>query len=322
MIYKELDNNYSKHLNIFGTQAFLSSRSSDFGWFVTNDFLLPYYVDKKLFFKYIVFSSEAIYLHNNLKTEDEELFLDEVIKVIKAKLSYVDFLVQPFTNVVFASFPSDAIYCEFGTYQINLIQDEDILFSNLHSKHRNVIKKAMKDGVIIKKGAEFKNEAFKLVQDTMLRQNMNAPSQDTFDNELKKLDNNLEFYVAIKDEKIQGSAIIYWNENAAYYVHGGSCENPYGGSLNLMHWEIMRDMKSRGVKLYDFVGARIKPKEGSRLEGIQRFKSRFGATMKTGYLWKYPIKPLKYKLFELLKRLFFVLKRKKYIGDIIDQESK
>jgi hypothetical protein len=313
---------YDSVISIFATKDYLSSKSEDYGWFVDKNFIIPYYVNKKLFFKYIIFPSETIYLNNNLHKDNEKIFLNEVILDIKKSLPYIDFIVQPPTNVVFDTFPDNSIHCEFGSYQIDLTRDEDVLFSNLHSKHRNVIKKAMKDGVIIKKGADFKNEAFKLVQDTMLRQSMNAPSQDTFDNEVEKINGNLEFYIAIKDEKVQGSAIIYWNENGAYYVHGGSCENPYGGSLNLMHWEIIKDMKSRGVKLYDFVGARIKPKEGSKLEGIQRFKSRFGATMKTGYLWKYPIKPLKYRLFEFLKKINAKVKNKPYIGDIIDQESK
>lgn len=322
MIIKEIHNQYLSFLPVFATKEFLSSKSEDYGWFVDENFLLPFYVDKKLFFKYIVFPSETIYLNNSLSTDDEKRFLNEVIKDIKKSLPYIDFVVQQPTNVVFNTFPDKAIYCEFGSYQIDLTQDEDVLFANLHSKHRNVVRKAIKDGVTITNGKEFKDDAFKLVQDTMLRQGMNAPLKDIFDIEANKLGDNLEFYVAIQDEKVQGSAIIYWNQNGAYYVHGGSIENPYGGSLNLMHWEIIKDMKSRGVKLYDFVGARIEPKKGTKLEGIQRFKSRFGATMKTGYLWKYPIKPLKYKLFELLKKINAKIKNRSYVGDIIDQERR
>lgn len=322
MIIKEISKQHLSFLSIFATKDYLSSKSKDYGWFIDKNFIIPYYVDKKLFFKYIVFSSETIYLNNNLPKDNEKIFLNEVILDIKKNLPYIDFIIQSPTNVVFNTFPDNALHCRFGSYQIDLAQDEDTLFSNLHSKHRNVIKKAIKDGVIVRKEVEFKNSAFKLVQDTMLRQDMNPPSKDIFDNEVKKLGNNLKFYVAIKDEKVQGTAIIYWNENGAYYVHGGSCESPYSGSLNLMHWEIIKDMKSTGVKLYDFVGARIKPKEGSKLEGIQRFKSRFGATMKTGYLWKYPIKPFKYKLFEFLKKINAKVKNMQYFGDIIDQESK
>ena len=59
----------------------------------------------------------------------------------------------------------------------------------------------------------------------------------------------------------------------------------------------MKLMKERGVKYYDFVGARINPDEGSKYEGIQRFKSRFGGELKKGYLWKMPLNKFKYKLF-------------------------
>jgi len=281
MITKEINKQYLSFLSIFATKDYLSSKSEDYGWFVDENFIIPYYVTKKLFFKYIVFSSETIYINDSLSKDDEKRFLNEVILDIKKNLPYIDFIVQSPTNVVFNTFPDNSIYCEFGSYQIDLKRDEDVLFSNLHSKHRNVIRKAKKDGVIVNRGIEFKDEAFKIVQDTMLRQGMNPPSRDIFNNEVEKINGNLEFYITIKDEKIQGSAIIYWNKNGAYYVHGGSCEKPYGGSLNLMHWKIIKYMKSREVKLYDFVGARIKPKEGSKLEGIQRFKSRFGSTIPT-----------------------------------------
>lgn len=320
MLFKKIDKKYYYYLPIFATEEYLLTKSDDYGWFISDNFILPYFVNKKLIFKYIVFPNEIINLQNNLDINAEKIFLDSVIKNIQSHLKYVDFVIQSPTNVVFNTYPTGSIHAPFGSYQIKLTQSEDILFANLHSKHRNVVRKAIKDGVIIEKGSSFQNDAFELVLSTMIRQKMNFTSKKLYLNEVNKIKENLEFYLAKKDGEIQGSAIIYWNENGAYYVYGGSIENPYGGSLNLMHWEIIKDMKSRNVKLYDFVGARLEPKKGSKLEGIQRFKSRFGATMKKGYLWKYPIKPLKYKLFELLKKINAKIKNRPYIGDIIDQE--
>jgi lipid II:glycine glycyltransferase (peptidoglycan interpeptide bridge formation enzyme) len=48
------------------------------------------------------------------------------------------------------------------------------------------------------------------------------------------------------------------------------------GSSNLLQWEIIKKLKSLGVREYDFVGGRVEVPKGSKLEGIQRFKQRFG----------------------------------------------
>ena len=90
--------------------------------------------------------------------------------------------------------------------------------------------------------------------------------------------------------------------------------------MNLLHWTAMTDMKTRGVKEYDFVGARVNPPLGSKLETIQRFKERFGATMWQGYLWRYPLKPMRYGAFRLFARANSFMHGATYKGDIIDEE--
>ena len=61
---------------------------------------------------------------------------------------------------------------------------------------------------------------------------------------------------------------------------------------------------------------------GSKLEGIQRFKERFGGELKKGFIWKYPVNGLKYFLFQIFTRVFYLIKFQKYEGDIIEQERK
>ena len=287
MINKNLIYKDGGSFPVFATKEFLSHKSNDYGWFVDKEFCLPYYVEKKLFFKYITFPHEIISLVESSESENKIKFLNSVMNTIKTELKYIDFIIQSPSNVLFGEYPDNAVYCEFGSYKIDLSLAEEELFSNLHSKHRNVVRKAIKENVTIKRGTEYKNEALFLVQETMKRQNMAFVSDASFYSEFNEISDNIECYVAVKDGVNQGSAIIYWSKDRAYYIHGGSIEKPYGGSINLMHWEIIKDMKSKGVKNYDFVGARIEPTAGSKLEGIQRFKSRFGAVMDRGYLWKY-----------------------------------
>lgn len=54
-------------------------------------------------------------------------------------------------------------------------------------------------------------------------------------------------------------------------------------------------------------------------EGIQRFKSRFGATLTEGYAFRVVFSPYKFIVFQLMIRLYFVLKGWKKYMDPIDQ---
>jgi lipid II:glycine glycyltransferase (peptidoglycan interpeptide bridge formation enzyme) len=144
-------------------------------------------------------------------------------------------------------------------------------------------------------------------------------------NELLKfkqnLGHNLSLYVALKNNEMQGCTVIVWSKgHSAYYLYGGSIPTPYSGSMNLLHWQTMKDMKNEGVRYYDFVGARLEPVSGSKLETIQRFKSKFGGTMKKGYLWKFPLKCWKYRLFKRTMLAYAMIRRLDYRGDVIDQE--
>lgn len=121
---------------------------------------------------------------------------------------------------------------------------------------------------------------------------------------------------------INAAAVLFYNNYSAYYLYGGTIAKPLTGASNLLHWEIIKFLKRSGAKYYDLVGARITPSKNSKTEGIQRFKSRFGAQLKTGYLWKMPISKIKYKVYSLFLKYYYSLKGKTLKGDIIDQEIK
>jgi len=309
-------------LPITAKEDYLKSTTNfKYGWFTSDEFILPYIVEKKMIFKRLVFTNESI-KRGNFEDSNflkEKSFLEEVVKNIKNTSAH--FVYQPNTNVVFDTFPKGSLEASFGSYQIDLVKNEEDLFANLHSKHRNVIRKAKKDGVIIKTGDDQFFDFFEVYKETMERQNLNYTSE----NELKKISTRLKantlISVAYKDGKPQGSSMLLYEKGfGAYYFYGGSALRPHIGSINLMHWENIKKLKNEGVSFYDFVGARIKPKKGSKIEGIQKFKERFGGKMKKGYLWKYPSNNVMYKLFYLGAKVNALIHKRVYKGDIIDQE--
>ena len=308
-------------LPIVAREKFLSCKSSEYGWFVSEYFLLPFYIEKKFFFRRIVFTNSMIDLVKikNENNNEKKNFLNEVVS-IASKLN-VDFIYQPLTHAVFGVVPDGVTACAALTYQVDLSKSEEDLFSALHVKHRNVIKRASKNGVEILSGIEQRKDCFLIIRETMARQNKPYISNSQIEKYEKCLGENVSFYIAKKDGVVQGGAIFIWSsKGTSFYFHGGSKVRPSTGALNLLHWKAMCDMKKRGVRYFDFVGGRVSPVKGSKQEGIQRFKSRFGASAKVGFLWKIAFRPFKYKLFQLMAHFNALVRRRYYLGDIIDEE--
>ena len=309
-----IDKLFVTNAPILASSDYLSSLSKDFGYFTEGNLVLPFYKKKKFGFSYIRCVTGVI---GASTVEEETIFLNNVINYIREN-QLTDLVAAPHTCALFNSVPDGSVYCPFGSYIVDLSKSEEDLFSAIHTKHKNVIRKAQKDGVIISNADEYKKQCWNLINATATRQHLGGISE----NEFKKLSSspNWDFYVALFEGEPVGASLLAWSEYGSYYMHGGSAEKTHAGAMNLLHWTARLNMKKRGVKRYDFVGARINPIPCSKQEGIQRFKSRFGGELKTGYLWKYPISPVKVKLYDIYIYLKNYL-RHSYTKDIIDQEN-
>lgn len=316
IISKEIQDQETK-LPFVGHKEFLNSieGSCDLGYVVDGISVLPYSVKKRKIFK----SVQLPCLPVGCTPENEKAFIDDAVKLICEKEN-PDYIYTTATSI-FEEYCTKSEYCRFGSYIISLEQSEDDIFANMHSKHRNVVRKAEKDGLTVEFGVQYAEVCYQLIKDTYDRQGKASFSKEHFAS-LKEMSNHVDFWVVKNGEEYQGCAVLLWSKGfSSYYLHGGSAAHPHGGALNLLHWEAIKKMKERGVKYYDFVGARTNPEPGSKLEGIQRFKSRFGGEMKVGYMWRYVNNPLKYKFYTTAVKMYtkYVLKDNNYY-DIIDEE--
>lgn len=306
-------------LPIVGEGAYLSCKSLRYGWFRSGSLVLPFVVERRALLNRLVFTHQTISLRGAYTQAEEYEFLNGIVTA--AESMDIDFIYQPQATAVFSMVPKGAITAPFGTYIVNLELPVENLWANLHGKHRNVIKKAQGAGVEVSEGLQNLSACHELIHSTMKRNQKLSVSLSELEKFRDNLAENVSFYVARKDDVVQGAAVIVWNAgHTAYYLYGGTSDSPFGGAMNLLHWKAMTDMKARGVREYDFVGARVSPPPGSKLETIQRFKERFGATMRRGYLWKYPLKPMRYAAFCLLARANSWMHGAIYKGDIIDEE--
>lgn len=170
MEIKEIQFEWNENYPIFASKNYLKSKNYKYGWlgcFSDNSlkFVLPYLIKKRLIFNYLQFQTDTIYIDNNLNVENEKVFLNHVIEFLRQK--NLDFISHSPTNTVFNTFPDNSEYAEFGSYIIDLMLSEDDLWKNIHQKHRNVIRKAMKSNVIIEKSRKFSEIAYQILEQTI-----------------------------------------------------------------------------------------------------------------------------------------------------------
>jgi hypothetical protein len=304
-------------LSIYASELFLKTVSDKYGWIGGVDdsgklrCVLPYTVIRKAIFRMVRFRVETISLGEGLEEEEEKVFLTSAVEYFRS--IGADMIIPATNNTIFRVYPDGAMAAPYGTLIIDLNQPEEALWTNLHSKHRNVIRNAMNKGVEIRCGLEHLSTTYELTRDTLKRSKLGFMSFGEFERFVLGLNENVKIFVAFYQGSPQGCAALPFSSHSAYYLYGGSVSNPLTGAMNLLQWEAIRTFRNLGVKRYDFVGVRINPEKDSKQEGLMAFKRRFGGQLTQGYMWKYALNPSKFLAYSLAVRVMRG-------GDIVDLE--
>ena len=321
-----IDVAWEPHLPIFASERYMRLLGEEYGWLagVGGDgqyvCILPFVVVEKAMFRLVRFPSETIPLGPALAEETERAFLNGAIDCLRAL--NVDVIVPATFSSLFRTYPDDAIAAPYGNLVVDLTQSEELLWSRVHNKHRNVIRNATKHGVTIKIGVEHLETAFELTFASFMRSARSVVERRRVTSRMdyrdfQRLVDSLGEYVQVLVADLGGAAqcaaVIPYSAHSAYYMHGGSIAKPLTGASNLLQWEAMRHFKSLGVARYNFFGVRLEPEQGSKAEGIRKFKERFGGELATGFMWKMPFRQYEYALYEIAARI-------RNGGDVVDQE--
>ena len=284
-------------------------------------YLIPFSVTAKAFLRKGCFLTETLSLTSNNGYFEKE-FLDSVIDYIKINKT-CDWIEQTPNWAIFNNVPSDSVFCEFGTYKINLIKyDEEELFRKMKKDKRRSIRAAIKENYIIKKGSEYLDDCMEAFEGAAKGGNYTLPEKKEITSMLRYLPNNINIFTAYENNIPQCSVIMYYNRYSTYGIHAGRVPSASRNINNWLIWHTILDAKRSGIKYFDFAGARVNPKPGSKLYKIQVFKEHFGTKLVSGFLWKMKISKVKYFVYALIMKMFFLIRFKKYEGDIIDQEIK
>ena len=279
--------------------------------------VLPVRVRKKVIFRWGMLYSEPFDLVESPKKELKN-YLEEVMCTIKSNLRIQ--WCNSTASALFADTPAKK--CKripFGSHVILLDQDEEALWSFVHSKHRNVIRKAEKEGVTVQVGGEaLLVDYAALERETTERTGRASSGYNYYLKQATNLGDNLRVYIAYHEGIPQAGGIFYTNSAYCYYMYGATKRDSITGAANLLLWSAIKNAKAEGVKKFSFVGCRINEDPDSKYHGIQRFKERFGGELCVGYMFRYEEKPYMYKLF--CKVMQWRNRSAKIYQDPIDEE--
>lgn len=311
---------YGGELKVFFSNEYskyISDEKNDVIYLFSTSYVVPVLISRRFIFIHATFLSEPA-KYSEI-SETEETFIEAVFDYFKTN-EKVQWMNPTPASAFFKSYPKKSHAIPFGSHVIDLSQSEAELFSNLHTKHRNGIRKAEKDNVIVKCGGiELLDDYCKLDEQTWKRSNRNGNEYGFYVKLILSLNDTSIIYIAYKDDVPQSGGIFFYNSLMSYYMYGASCNHPYPGSGNLLHWVAIKEMKKKGVLHYSFVGCRINEDRNSKYHEIQRFKERFGGKLIEGYMYKINFNPFYHFIYNIL----LLIKTKALLPkDAIDQEKK
>lgn len=314
---------------VFASPAYLEALAASnpaierFGWIGGRTggqvrFVLPYIQQRNRIFRFVQFQAATVCIEPAAELSEENDFLNAVADFLRA--SGIDFIVQPTVNALFRTYPDGAIHAPYGTFALDLSLSEQALWNAMEARHRQSVKSAIKAKVEIRQDPGHLGEAHRLIGESLERSGQTGYEPESFTRLISGLGPHVRIFTAWKEGRCEGSAVIPFSRWAASYLYGGRAADAHQGAHHLLHWEAIRAFKAMGVARYDFHGARLNPAPGSKQEGIQRFKVRFGSRLETGYLWKLPLRPLKHLAYQKALSVRSWMRGGAVSADIIDQE--
>lgn len=194
---------------------------------------------------------------------------------------------------------------------VDLTLSEEEILKQMKQKGRYNIKVAERHGVQVHlKCIRDIDVFYRLFNETTGRDGFNGHPKEYYRNMLDELGSRqAKLWIAYIGEKPLAAAIItYFNDTATYYFGASSNDDRNVMAPYLLHWEIMRDAKKHGYKLYDFFGIapdlRGQPDKSHPWASVSEFKLKFGGKQ-VEYL---PARELIFKPF-----WYFILKTAKHL---------
>ncbi len=219
--------------------------------------------------------------------EVADFFEEKSLSLVSCVLPNYHIDTQPFT---WNQFKTSVHF----TYHADLSQSEAELENNMSAEHRNLLKKALKDGIETSFTTDYHD-----VED-MVSKTFNRKNKELDQSRLKSIlyefatPQNSFAFVARKDGKTIAASFCLFDQHRAYYLLGGyDPEERHGGAGISCVYNALLHAKKEGKTIFDF--------EGSMLPEVEKYFRAFGPKLIPYYGFHKAWLPLEFVL-KLIKR--------------------
>lgn len=205
--------------------------------------------------------------------------------------------------------PSDML--PKNTFFLDLTLTEDELLMNMRYNTRYNIRKAHKNGIIVREyGVDNIRDWHNLYKETALRHNMSLQDEQFFATILKNQDNyskgvTVKLLMAEAGGKFLAGMFLVLSSERGNYLFGASLSSNREASYALQ-WESIKLAKAWGCTEYDMFGSAPNLDDTHPLHGVHIYKKGFGGDLfhRMG-CWDYPYLQTDYDLFRVQELTVF-----------------
>jgi len=162
-----------------------------------------------------------------------------------------------------------------------LSEGEVDLLKHMKQNHRNLIRRAKREGVVIKTSDSIEDvkKVHELLKATSKRHHFIPFSLKYLEREFKAFDkiNGVRIYLAYYQDELLAASIVYFYGDTVVYKHGASnMKHPKIPASYAIQWQAIQDGLTRNFKYYNFWGIAPKGNKKHPYYGITHFKKGFG----------------------------------------------
>ena len=227
------------------------------------------------------FTARSIVHGGPLIKDDEPEVLDLILKkynnIIKIKAIYSQFRnFWDWSESKNIFFKNGFKYEDHLNILIDLTKSKEQLWNEVHSKRRNEVRRAKKEGTYfsVEYSEDSLKECFSILHEVYYRAKLPMPDYNFFYN-LYRMNSNSKLVIlcAYYEDVIIGCMLALAFKDKIYDFYAGSMKKYYNKYPNdLIPWEVFKWGKENGYKVFDFGGAG-KPDVPY---GVRDYKKKFG----------------------------------------------
>ncbi len=190
----------------------------------------------------------------------------------------------------------------------DLSKSEEELLAAMHPKTRYNISVARRHGVEVDVEARDLDAVWSLFSQTATRDAFRLHPRFYYQTMLEALRGSglsARSPIGFLTGKALATAIVLDFGDTRTYLHGASSSQDRNAMAPyLLHWELMRDAKARGLRYYDWWGVAPEHVPNHSWAGISRFKRGFGGDeVSTPGTYDIVLKPVSYRMYHAIRSL-------------------